>query len=249
MIFKKTHLNCLNLVLYICLTGIIILQNNYRNKIISETKNINYFQEEQRLKSRIKLQKIVPSFGFNNLKADWLFLNFIQYFGDKSARNQTGYNLTSEYFAAIINYDIKFLEAYLTLANANTMYAAQPEQSISFIEQILDSASPENSSELYYLLWLYKAYDELFFLGDIQAAQFSYSQIKQWREQEQPNLQNNITANYFFPNTESLNNSSDIIPAQILAWSTVLPHVRDIETQQKIRKKITTLKSRLVQAK
>ncbi len=248
MIFKKTHLNCLNLVLYICLIGIIILQNNYRNKIISQAKTINYFQEEQRVKSRIKLQKIVPTFGFNNLKADWLFLNFIQYFGDKSARNQTGYNLTSEYFAAIINYDIKFLEAYLTLANANTMYAAQPEQSISFIEEILDSTSPKNYSELYYLLWLYKAYDELFFLGNIQAAKFSYSQIKQWSEQEQPNRQNNITANYF-PNPEFLNTNPDITQAQILAWSTVLPHVRDIQTQQKIKEKITNLQFRLVQAK
>ncbi|MDJ0575675.1 MAG: hypothetical protein QNJ65_10975 [Xenococcaceae cyanobacterium MO_234.B1] len=225
-----------------------VLQNNYRNKIISQTKTVDYFQEEQRLKSKINLQKIGPTFGFNNLKADWLFLNFIQYFGDKYARKKTGYSLTSEYFATIINYDVQFIAAYLTLANANTMYAGQPEKSIAFIEQILNSASPGNSSQLYYLLWLYKAYDELFFLGDIQAAQFSYSQIKQWSEQEQPNLQNNITANYF-PNPEFFNTNPDITQAQILAWSTVLPHVRDIETQQKIRKKITTLKSRLVPAK
>ena len=127
------------------------------------------------------------------------------------------------------------------------MYAAQPEKSIAFIEQILNSASFENSSQLYYLLWLDKAYDELFFLGDIQAAQQSYDQIQQWRKRQQPNRQNNITANYF-PNPEFLNTNPNITQAQILAWSTVLPHVRDIETQQKIRKKITTLKSRLVPA-
>ena len=37
--------------------------------------------------------KNLPSFGFDNLIADWTFLKFLQYFGDDEARDVTGYDL------------------------------------------------------------------------------------------------------------------------------------------------------------
>ncbi len=246
MILKKINLNFLQLVLWFCIAGIFTLQNNHRNKIISQAETLDYFQEEQRLRSVLNLQKVVPDLGFSNLKADELFLSFIQYFGDRPAREQTGYTLTPEYFSAIIKSDPQFIAAYPTLINANTMYAGQPEQSINFIEEILDSTSTKPSDELHHLLWFYKAWDELLFLGDIPSAQYSYSQAKSI-QQEQPNLQKNVTTKYF-PNTEALEKSSDIIQAQILAWSTVLPHVKDIKTKQKISAKITSLRLELTQS-
>ncbi|MDJ0649552.1 MAG: hypothetical protein QNJ60_12680 [Xenococcaceae cyanobacterium MO_188.B19] len=244
MTFKKTYLSCSSLVLYVCLAGILLLQSNYRSKIISKSKKTNFLQEEQRLNSRINLQQIIPTFGFDNLKADKLFLSFIQYFGDKSAREETGYTLTPKYFATLMKYDTNFVDAYLTMANANTMYAGQPEKTISFIEELLDYSTVKSDSELYSLLWLYKAYDELLFLGDIKAAEFSYNQAKQLLSQHQQNSQKVINSIYF-PNTQSLNKNSDIIQAQITAWSTVLPHVRDTANKQKIITRISNLKTEL----
>ncbi len=241
MIFKKINFNYSSLVLSACVIGGLFLQNTYRNKIISQTKNIDYFQEQQNLQNKINFQKNLPAFGFNNLKADWLFLNFVQYLGDKAAREETGYTLIPEYFANIIKDDINFLSAYLILANANTMYAAQPEKSISLIEEVLNYSSPENDTKKYYLLWLHKAYDELFFLGDIPKAQSSYNQAQHWLRHQQLNSATHNRIGGYVPNIELLSKNSDIIEAQILAWSTVLPYVKDKKTQQKITEKITTL--------
>lgn len=246
MIFKKTNLNYSSLITYICLAGIILLQNNYRHNIKNQNKVANYFQEEKELNSKINLQKILPAFGFDNLKADTIFLNFIQYFGDGKARDATGYSLTPEYFETLINHDANFVSAHLSLANANTMYAGQPEASISFIEDIFNSASLNNNSQKHALLWLYKAYDELLFLGDTQAAEYSYKQAKKLLENNQTNSAGNIVSVYF-PNTASFKGDSDIIQAQITAWSTVLPNVKNLENRQKITQKITDLKTLLNQ--
>ena len=244
MNFKKTYLSCSSIIVYISLAGVLFLQNNYRSKIISQNKSTNFFQEEQRLNSQINLQNLVPTFGFNNLKADKLFLSFIQYFGNDSAREETGYTLTPKYFATLMKYDTNFVDAYLTMANANSMYAGQPEKTISFIEEILDSANLQSDSELYSLLWLYKAYDELLFLGDLKAADFSYNQAKMLLAQHQQNSPT-VANSVHFPNTQSLNKNSDIIQAQITAWSSVLPHVRDTATKQKIITRISHLKTKL----
>ena len=246
MIFKKINFNYSRLALFLCFIGVLLLQNNYRNKIIAQTKNIDYIQEEKNLQTKINLQKIIPGFGFNNLKADWLFLNFVQYLGDKTAREKTGYSLTPQYFANIIEDDINFLSAYLILANANTMYAGQPENSISLIEEVLNSSSAENDTKQYYLLWLHKAYDELFFLGDVATAKSSYNQAQHWLRQQQVNSPTDRIGGYV-PNIELLAKDSDIIQAQILAWSTVLPYVKDKENRQKITEKINSLQLELSQ--
>lgn len=246
MILKKIKFNYSSLVLSACVIGVLFLQNTYRNKIISQTQNIDYFQDEQNLQTKINFQKNIPAFGFNNLKADWLFLHFVQYLGDQTAREKTGYSLTPQYFANIIEDDINFLSAYLILANANTMYAGQPEKSISLIEEVLNSSSAENDTKQYYLLWLHKAYDELFFLGDIATAKSSYNQAQHWLRQQQLNLPKDRIGGYV-PNIELLAENSDIIQAQILAWSTVLPYVKDRETKQKITEKINNLQLELAQ--
>ncbi|HHP7232578.1 MAG TPA: hypothetical protein ACFCUY_17180 [Xenococcaceae cyanobacterium] len=245
MIFRK-NIKFLNLILLICFIGIITLQNRHKKIQLSQSKNISYLQEESQIQSTINLYKVAPNFGFKNLKADWLFLNFIQYFGDTMARDQTGYSLTSEYFAAIVKNDRQFMQAYITLANANTMYAAQPETTVNLIEDILNSSSLVNSAQLHSALWFHKAYDELFFLGDIKAAQVSYNQGQQWLRQD-GSLQLNSPANYL-PDIQSLDDF-ELIQSQILAWSTVLPHVRNSETQQKITQKIAQLQFELAQAR
>ncbi|MGB7444685.1 MAG: hypothetical protein WA919_26760, partial [Coleofasciculaceae cyanobacterium] len=163
-------------------TAVVLLQlpqlQTLRNK--TETPTASALQKELKLeKLRLNLLEKIPAFGFDNLLSDWVFLNFLQYFGDNQARSQTGYALSPDYFQIIIDRDPRFLEAYLPLSTSISMYAAQPEKSVALMEKGLKSMSPQTPDKSYYV-WRYKGIDELLFLGDGQAAQQSFAKAAEW---------------------------------------------------------------------
>lgn len=55
----------------VCFAGIIFFQKQYFFQKIISQKNIDYFQQEQSLKTDLNLQKKLPNFGLKNLIADW----------------------------------------------------------------------------------------------------------------------------------------------------------------------------------
>jgi hypothetical protein len=59
--------------------------------------------ERQVTDEQVQLELLgkMPTFGFDNLIADWVFLKFLQYFGDDEARQLTSYQLSPEYFEVI----------------------------------------------------------------------------------------------------------------------------------------------------
>lgn len=139
------------------------LQKLHLDKIISKNQvNIDSVQEEQSTKIWLVTQKNIPSFGFDNLIADWNFLNYIQYFGDEPAREKTGYSLVTDFFEEIVNRDPRFIQAYLQLSTANSIYAGRPDKTVTFLNQILQFISPETSS-LASFIWIYKGIDEILF--------------------------------------------------------------------------------------
>jgi hypothetical protein len=77
----------------------------------------------------------MPSFGYNNIIANWVYLNFVQYFGDDEVRAKTGYSLSPEYFEVILGRDPRFIPAYLSLSTSTSMYAGMPERSIKLTEK------------------------------------------------------------------------------------------------------------------
>ena len=64
---------------------------------------------------RLGLLSQLPNFGFKNLVSSWTFLNFLQYFGDSSARSINGYGLSPTFFEIIVNRDPYFVDSYVYL--------------------------------------------------------------------------------------------------------------------------------------
>ncbi|MGL5060967.1 MAG: hypothetical protein ACRC62_13415, partial [Microcoleus sp.] len=92
-------------------------------------------QSVQQEAVRLQLLKALPTFGFNNLIADWTFIQFLQYFGDDEARNVTGYNLSSKYFDVITKLDPRRVEIYPFLAVSVSFYQAKPETTVQLMER------------------------------------------------------------------------------------------------------------------
>ena len=218
-----------------CLVGIIFLQNLHLNKV-NAAKIANYSREEQSAKVILDAQKNMPSFGFKNLVANWNFLKFIQYFGDGEARQQTGYSLIPDYFEIMVKQDPRFIKAYISLSSANSIYAAQPDKSVTLMNEVLKSISPDISPLAHYI-WIYKGVDEILFLGDLKAAQHSYEMAAKWASLQGEE----VTAARARETAQFLANNPDSKKAQISAWTTILSNARDEKTQQRAIEEIKAL--------
>jgi len=138
-------------------------------------------QESQALSLRLQMAQQVPSFGFDNLIADWYFLGFLQYFGDQEIRQETGYQVSPDFFRIILDRDPRFFLAYVFLSGSTTLYAAQPEVTVDLIEQGLAHLTPATPAEAPYI-WRYKGVDELLFLNRPEQAVQSYNMAADWAE-------------------------------------------------------------------
>jgi hypothetical protein len=227
------------LISLVCFTGIITLQKQQHRQNSLSSSKIDYVQKEQSLKIALEAQKKSPYFGFNNLIADWNFLQYVQYFGDEQARQQVGYSLTTDYFQEIVRSDPRFIEAFFRLSTANSIFAGRPEKTVSLMNQVLQSVSPEHFP-FAYLIWTYKATDELLFLGDIKAARNSYEMAAKWAEVrgdsfgKEAAIRPRETAQFLATNPDSKN-------AQISAWSMILSNANDLKTQQYVLEQIKNL--------
>jgi hypothetical protein len=220
-------------VALLCVVAIGFLQVPQLNTLTAKAKTASpeeLKKEVEAEKLRLNLLHKVPNFGFNNLVADWVFLGFAQYFGDDSARQVTGYNISPEYFEIIIDRDPRFREAYFFLSGSSSLYAGMPEKSVALMEKGLKSLSPKDPPRSYYV-WRYKGTDELLFLGDAQAARKSFEKAAEWASvYADPESQNvaaisRQTAQFLARNPNSKY-------AQVGAWSMVLQNAVDDRTRQ-----------------
>ncbi len=177
-------------------------------------------QQEARTKTQLSLIKFLPSFGFNNLVANWYFIDFLQYFGDSEVRKQAGYSTAIDYFDVILDRDPRFLYGYYYLSNTASLYAGQPEKSVELMNRGLKSFTPRIPDRGYYI-WRLKAVDELLFLGRVPDAQRSMLTAAQWARQYPDQEGQNVaqisqnTATYLARNPNSKQ-------AQFDAWNMVL---------------------------
>ncbi|MBW4551320.1 MAG: hypothetical protein KME35_09455 [Aphanocapsa sp. GSE-SYN-MK-11-07L] len=205
-----------------------------------------YQQEAQQIALKLKLLQKVPSFGFDNLIADGVFLQFLQFFGDTKARAQTGYGLAPNFFEVIIPRDPQFLRAYLFLSVSSTIYAGRPDLTVALMDQGLKSLSPKAFPDSY-TIWVFKANDELLFLGNYRAAQKSYQTAAEWVSlQGTPEAK--ATAVSLQRTATFLKRKPNSKTAQINAWMMVLSNAFDDRTRklalqnlQRLGVKITVL--------
>lgn len=228
---------------FILLGGIVVLQGQEYKQSTQKLDRDNYLSQEQEQGRVIDFQQETSALGFDNLLADWSYLNFVQYFGDRPARETIGYDLVPNYFTTISKIDPRFIQAHLNLSVANSMYAGDPEKTIDLMEQVLDTVDP--ASEGAALLWTSKGLDELLFLGDKDAAIKSYAIAAKWAAIEKSDRPDDLTIKDLAKALE-FTDEIELKKTQIVAWSSVLVHIRDDQRSREILDKITGLKSEVV---
>lgn len=194
-------------------------------------------QEVQQEALRLKMLKSIPSFGFDNLIADWTFLKFLQYFGDDEAREVTGYNLSADYFDIITRRDPRWADIYLFLSTAVSFYQGKPETAIKFIERGTNALSRENNPQAW-IVWRTKGLDELLLLGDIPDSMRSHEMAADWVENtpDGPKL-----APLFRATAEYLRRDPDSVPVRFNAWSTVYAQTTDKLVRQRAKEALVKL--------
>jgi hypothetical protein len=204
-----------------------------------------YLREERQTQASLKLLAKLPTFGFDNLIANWSYLSFLQYFGDDQARPKTGYRITPDFFHVIVDRDPHFLGMYPYLSASVSLYGGQPQQTVSMLQQGINAIPPSMQSEAYFL-WQAKATDELLFLGRTQDARRSYEMAASWASQSSdPQMQaiaarSRQTAQFLATNPDSRR-------ARVGAWYNILTNAIDDRTRQFAAKQIQALGGTIIQ--
>ena len=241
-IFTKREKVTYLIIIFSIVGAIFTLQKEHYHHSRTQTRAENHAEQIESAQIALKAHKLIPTFGFNNLRANVTYLQFVQYFGDSEARKQTGYNLVPSYFETVASYDPNFTQANLSLSVANSMYAGQAEKTVTLMEKILDSSSSDLDNA--YLIWFAKGLDEFLFLGDNQAALNSHQNAaKSAINQEHRDLSKITAVNQ--SKIEYLATNPDTTEAQIFAWKSVLPHVVDPDNRQRISDRIASLEQNL----
>ncbi len=192
---------------------------------------------------QLQLLQKVPAFGYDNLLSDWVFLDFLQYFGDTAIRDRTDYSLSPNFFAVVIPRNPHFIDAYTFLSTSTALYAGQPEQSVAITGQGLASLSPKISGA--YFVWRNRGIDQLLFLGDAQAAQQSFEMAAEWADQSTDPGHENIAA-FSRQTAQFLATNPNSKTAQVAAWTMVLSNAPDDRTRNTAIARIRQLGGDLV---
>jgi hypothetical protein len=161
----------------VALAGIVALQF-YGLRSINRGKEDPKAAEKQEA-LRLQLLKKTPTFGYDNLIADWTFLKFLQYFGDDPARDKIGYSLSQDYFDIVTKLDPRWVDIYLFLTNALSIYEAKPKLSVEYTTRGTNALSPEIDPKAWQL-WRFKGIDQILFLGDTKGAIYSHEMAADW---------------------------------------------------------------------
>ena len=227
----KTGKFILNILISTALIGGIIALQKPQLKTNNKNDIEKYNRQEFKEKITASLLAKMPSFGFNNLIADWAYLKFLVYFGDGEVREHTGYAATTDYFKTVVKNDPRFVKAYFMMSPATSAFAGDPEVSTSLIEKGLASITPLSHPDTYFL-WIYKAIDELLFLGDSKAAKESYDNGIEWASYYDDDRSKAVSAR-MKAMSNFLANNPDSVEAQIGSWFQLLTNAKDDITRQR----------------
>lgn len=229
-------------LLIVCILGIIRLQSNRVDAQAKTLTEADYRAQEQAEKLQLDIFNNIPSLGYGNIIADWLYLQFIQYFGDSSARETIGYSLSDEYFLAIAERDPRFVDAFTKLDSAAAIFAGEPQNAVKALEKSLETIPIKLRATVIqpYYLWINKGIDELLFLGDAESAHHSYTMAAKWAE-EYNTPESLRTAQRMRGTAKFLEDNPGSKISQIGAWTMVLSSTNDQRTQTRALQEIQAL--------
>jgi hypothetical protein len=216
----------------LCSLGIFALQRQSLKQLVQAASSQDLDSVKQQLetdKNHLVLWRYLPTFGFDNIAADLVYLQFLQYFGDTPARNVTDYRLSPDYFQIILDRDPYFLDAYLFLSTSTSFYARMPDRTVALITEKLPLLSPKLPPKSYYV-WRYKGIDELLFLQDRDAASHSFVMTAEWAKVDGSSEALGV-AKLSEEAAQSLSHDLDLVTAQIKTWEMVLSSHADRATE------------------
>ncbi len=216
-----------------CMVGVGVLQQPrlIRLQNASQTMTPATAQRaEQAEQLQLNILEYAPDFGFDNLMADWVFLRFVQYFGDTPARQHTGYRISPDYFDVILARDPYFRLGYFFMSASTSLYAGMPQRSVDIMNRELPQLAPKLPERAYYI-WRYKGIDELLFLGDATAARQSFAQVMEWAS-VYDDEESEMVAQSSAQTLQFLESTPDSRLAQISVWTMVFNNAFDQPTQQ-----------------
>ena len=125
------------------------------------------------------------------------------------------------------------------------MFAGVPEQAIAIYGKGAESLNPDIQPESY-VVWRYKATDQLLFMGDAQGARTSYLMAAEWSERAARTGKKLIddpkqVAESSRQSAQWLSEDRDLSKAQIAAWSMVLKNAVDKKTIEIVAKQLERL--------
>jgi hypothetical protein len=188
---------------------------------------------------KLKFLKQMPTFGFDNLVADWTFLNFLQYYGDEKVRSRTGFSLSPHYFDIITKLDPRFLDAYLFLSGSVSYQVGKPEQAIVLMQRGTDALSP-NVNPKSFQVWRLMGIDQLLLLGDVPGSIHSHKMAAQWVE----GTPYQEYAPMFRRTAEFLKQDPENIAVRFQSWVAVYEQAaatHDRQTQERAKQEILQL--------
>jgi hypothetical protein len=221
------------------LASLIWLQKSRLNQVSATQSPSQVISEQNKQAASLKFSSQLPTTSYRNLVANWRFLEYFQYFGDVEARKITGYKLIPDFFAEIVRNDPKFVDAYLYLSPANSLYAGRPDRTVALMSEGLPYLSPKIKDA--YFVWLYKGVDELLFFNNIVAAKNSYQMASLWAAQQNDESSRQISQSAR-QTVRYLQNNSVSRTAQIQAWMSLMANARgDQNLQRFILRKVIAL--------
>ncbi|OJJ26604.1 hypothetical protein BI308_05805 [Roseofilum reptotaenium AO1-A] len=221
-------------LILLCSLAIFSVQLLKLNRLKVESTERSPQQRQQEVAQEaleLKLLQVLPNFGFDNLTANWSFVKFLIYFGDDPARDQTGYDLSTEYFKVTLTEDPRFIPAYFGLSASVSLYSGQPDISVSMMQQGLEQLSSQDPPRGYYA-WRYMGVDQLLFLGEGEAARDSFTKAAEWASEYNDPESETIMA-LSASTAEFLAENPNSKRAQFQAWGSVLINATDEKTRQR----------------
>ena len=228
----------------LAMLGVIAMQKLQLER--TALKNPDPKQAEQQEATRLKLLTQAPSFGFDNLLADWVFLNFLQYYGDTPARSQTDYSLSPQYFDIITQRDPRFVDAYLFLSGTLSYQLGEPALAVKLMDRGTTALSPTMHPRAYEV-WRFKGLDQLLLLGDTAGSIHSHDQAAQWATASSDRTIVAL-APLFQQTADFLRQDPNSVPVRFQAWSSVYYQavaVKDKQTQERAKQEIVALGGRI----
>ena len=237
------------LLVIFSVTGIVLLQYPETKKKDGGLTLTEYQTQEKQEKQQLNVLKKTPTIGFNNLVADWLYLSFIQYFGDAEAREKTGYSLIPDYFTEVVDKDPHFINAIFQLEVATSLFAGLPQTSIQLLDKSLQSIAPKFITNIPpYYLWRSKGNNELLFIGDIEATKKSYGKSIEWAGAYDDDESKRIIG-ISRQSLQFLEKNPDSKFARIGAWVGVLANRPDEKTIKRVSREIEALGGKVTRSK